>query len=154
MECVREASGDQRIPEGTTVPATYTHSEAVAFIERQWGRNTNEGGLSLAITDAATDVALGLIVLQLHPQQGVAGLGYWIVPSRRGEGWAPRAVDLVTGWGLTTGALARIEAWVEPSNAASQRVLAKAGYEYEGTLRSFLAFETRRADAMVFSRVA
>ena len=50
--------------------------------------------------------------------------------------------------------LARVEAWVEPGNSASRRVLTTAGFVCEGTLRSFLSFPTRRADALVFSRIA
>jgi RimJ/RimL family protein N-acetyltransferase len=50
--------------------------------------------------------------------------------------------------------LARVEAWVEPGNSASRRVLITAGFVCEGTLRSFLSFPTRRADALVFSRTA
>jgi ribosomal-protein-alanine N-acetyltransferase len=49
---------------------------------------------------------------------------------------------------------ARVEAWVEPENVASQSLLTAAGFTREGVLRSFLAYPTRRADAVVFSRIA
>jgi ribosomal-protein-alanine N-acetyltransferase len=152
--CIAEASTDPRIPEGTTVPAEYTPDEGRAFIERQWSRLDNGEGLSLAMSSSVTRTAIGLIVLQLRPQNGVAGIGYWVVPSQRGHGHAPRAVRLVTEWALSHAGLSRVEAWVEPGNSASQHVLISAGYEHEGTLRSFLSFPTRRADAMVFSFIA
>jgi RimJ/RimL family protein N-acetyltransferase len=63
-------------------------------------------------------------------------------------------VDLVSRWALSDVGLARVEAWVEPDNAASRHVLTTSGFELEGTLRSFLSFATRRADAMVYARVA
>jgi len=50
--------------------------------------------------------------------------------------------------------MARVEAWVEPDNAASLRVLGAAGFTREGVLRSFLSYQRRRADAVVFSRIA
>jgi len=47
-----------------------------------------------------------------------------------------------------------VEAWVEPCNAASLRVLTRAGFVREGVLRSFLHVGGRRSDAVVYSRVA
>lgn len=105
------------------------------------------------IADAVTGEALGSVVLMLRPQPGVAGLGYWLVPSARGRGAATRAAALLSSWALDVAGVARVEAWVEPGNEASRRVLAAAGFQQEGTLRSFLAFQSRRADAVVFSRI-
>jgi RimJ/RimL family protein N-acetyltransferase len=154
LACIEEASTDRRIPEGTTVPDMYTPDEGRAFIERQWSRVDNGEGVSLAISSASTQAAIGLIVLTLRPQEGVAGVGYWVVPSHRGQGHAARAVSRLSTWALSDAGLSRVEAWVEPDNAASQHVVTAAGFVYEGTLRSFLSFPTRRADAMVFSTVA
>jgi RimJ/RimL family protein N-acetyltransferase len=154
VACVEEASTDPRIPEGTTVPAVYDPEGGRAFIERQWSRLNNGEGLSLAITSSVSSAAVGLIVLMLRPQPGVAGVGYWVVPSQRGRGHASRAVRLVSHWALSDAGLARVEAWVEPDNLASRHVLTTSGFEFEGNLRSFLSFGTRRADAMVFARVA
>jgi RimJ/RimL family protein N-acetyltransferase len=49
--------------------------------------------------------------------------------------------------------LARIEAWVEPDNEASQRVLEANGFQREGLLRSFLVLGSRRTDVFVYSRI-
>ena len=110
-------------------------------------------GWSLAIADARTGRALGCVTLMLRPQAGVAGIGYWLVPEARNRGFATTAVGLLAAWGLEAGGLDRIEAWVEPGNDASVRVLARCGFEYEGRLRSFLKLPSRRADALVFSRI-
>lgn len=154
LDCIEEAGQDPRIPRGTTVPRSFTVEEGKAFIHRQWNRRTSGQGISQAIADAATDRAVGLMWLALRPQPGVAGLGYWVVPSARGNGVAARAVRLVTSWGLRRLALARVEAWVEPDNVASQRTLLAAGFEREGVLRSFLSLDEHRADVVVFSRIA
>lgn len=106
----------------------------------------------MAIGDATTGEALGCVVLTLRPQAGVAGIGYWIVPQARNSGYATRAVALLSDWGLREQRLHRIEAWVEPGNDASVRVLSKSGFEHEGRSPFFLRFPTRRADALVFSR--
>jgi len=154
LACIAEASEDPRIPEGTTVPAAYEDDAGRAFIERQWSRLDNGEGISLAIESVARGGAVGLVVLMLRPQAGVAGLGYWVVGSARGNGYATRAVGLLSEWALDGVGIKRVEAWVEPGNEASLRVLEASGFELEGRLRSFLAFSTRRADALVLARIA
>lgn len=152
--CVEQASHDPRIPEATTVPASYTAEEGRAFVRRQWSRLTAGQGVSLAIAEVATDRAIGLAYLSTRPQPGVAGLGYWVVPGARRRGHATRAADLLTSWGLSHLGLVRVEAWVEPDNLASQRTLLAAGFRREGVLRRFLLLGDRRADAVVLSRIA
>jgi ribosomal-protein-alanine N-acetyltransferase len=151
IRCVEEASRDPRIPEGTTVPARFTEAEGLAWIARQWGRAENAEGLSLAIADAASDEALGAVVLMFRPQPGNVEMGYWVIRRARGRRLASRAVALVARWALTDAGLARVQALVEPDNRASQRVLEGAGFQREGHLRSYLVFERGRADAFIYS---
>jgi ribosomal-protein-alanine N-acetyltransferase len=153
LKCVEEAAADPTIPAGTSVPAVFSPEEGLAFIERQGLRIDHGEGVSMAVADAGTDRAVGLIWLPLRPQPGVVGLGYWVVPRARGTGVGTRAVRLATNWALTLSGAARVEAWVEPENAPSQRLLTAAGFVREGVLRSFLHLDDRRADAIVFSRV-
>ncbi|MFP4636098.1 MAG: GNAT family N-acetyltransferase [Nitriliruptoraceae bacterium] len=151
--CVKAASDEGIIPESTTVPSPFTEEAGRAWIERQRSRVAWGQGWSLAVTEIPADVAVGCAALLLRAQEGVAGVGYWLVPEARGKGLATHAVALLTEWGLQQADLARVEAWVEPGNQASIEVLSRCGFEHEGRLRSFLSFPTRRADALVFSRV-
>lgn len=152
--CVRQASTDEDITSGTTVPDVFTPDEGRAYIERQWSRLDTGVGMSLAVADATTDAALGQVYVAVRPQALVAGLGYWIVPDARGRGLATRAVRLASDWVLTATGAARIEAWATTHNLASQRVLAAAGFSREGVLRSFLGDAVEREDMVVFSRVS
>jgi len=154
LACVEQAARDPCIPIYTTVPARYTPEEGRAFIARQHARLASGEAVCLAIADQRTDRAVGHLNLIVRPQPGVAGIGYWVIPDARGRGFASRAVSLATTWALGTGGFARVEAWVEPGNHASRRVLEINGYLREGTLRSFLTFGTRRADVVVYSRIA
>ena len=151
LGCVEQAARDPRIVEATSVPADYTREAGLAFVRRQHERLTAGQGWALAVADHETDEALGFAGLMLRPQPGVAGIGYWVVPRARGRGLAVRAVGLLTGWALTS--LVRVEAWVEPDNAPSRRVLEANGFEREGLLRSFLVLGTRRVDVLVYSRL-
>jgi [ribosomal protein S5]-alanine N-acetyltransferase len=154
VACVEQASADPRIPEGTSVPERFTLEAGLAFIRRQWRREEAGEGVSLAIAERAGDEARGLVWLPHRPQPGVVGLGYWVVPAARRRGLGTRAVRLAATWALRQPGIARVEAWVEPGNVASQRLLASAGFTREGMLRSFLAYAERRLDVVVFSRIA
>ena len=151
MGCVEDASRDPRIP------ASFTVAEGLPWIERQWGRADNGEGLSLAIADAGSGEALGAVVLKFKRQPGtveVGGtveIGYWLVERARGRRLASRAVALLARWALAEAGLARVEALVEPDNIASQRVLESVGFRREGHLRSYLVFDRRRADVLIYS---
>src|SRR6266516_6026729 len=149
--CVEEASRDPRIPEGTTVRASFSEAEGLAWIKRQWGRADNGEGLSLAIAEASSDEALGAVVVLFRPQPGNVAIGYWLIERARGRRLASRAVALLARWALTDAGLARVEALVEPDNTASQRVLESVGFRREGHLRAYLVFDRRRADAFIYS---
>ena len=71
----------------------------------------------------------------------------------REHGAATAAVRLVVPWALDARDLRRLEAWVQPENLASQRVLRNAGFQEEGRLRNFLSTEDRTSDALVFSTI-
>lgn len=151
LECIQLASSDPSIPSGTTVPATFTPTEGLAFICRQRSRAVNGEGVSQAIVEVDSDRAVGLMWVALRPQRQVGGLGYWVVPPARGRGVATAAVRLVVPWASEELGLRRLEAWVEPDNLPSQCVLRSAGFQQEGRLRNFLSIEGRSSDALVYS---
>ena len=154
LACVRATSEEGQIPQSTTVPATFSVEAGQEWIARQHGRTRNGQGWSLAIAEAKSGQAVGCVVLLVRPQPGVAGLGYWLAPDARGLGYATRAVELMTTWALQVQGFSRVEAWVEPDNSASTAVLRRCGFNYEGQLRSYLTIGSRRADALVYSRIA
>ena len=57
---------------------------------------------------------------------------YW------GNGFATQAVGLAIGKGFEDLGVERIEAFVDPANIASQRVLEKNGFVKEGLLRNWV----------------
>jgi RimJ/RimL family protein N-acetyltransferase len=150
LECVEQAAYDPDIPRGTTVPATFTPAEGRAWIERQWSRAEGGTGLSQAITDAASGDAIGAAVL-MSRQPDSAEIGYWLVPRARGRGLGSRGVRLLARWAVKEAGLARLEAYVIPDNISSQRVLEKVGFRREGLLRSYLIYDDRRVDALLYS---
>ena len=76
--------------------------------------------------------AIGLIPDRAHQR---AELGYWIGMPYWGRGFATEAVQAIVDYGSRAQALRRVHAQVFTRNPASARVLRKAGFEHEGTLR-------------------
>jgi ribosomal-protein-alanine N-acetyltransferase len=117
------------------------------------GSGAERRRVSQAIVEVHSDRAIGLMWVALRPQPHVGGMGYWIVLSERGRGVATAAVRLFVPWALGALDLWRLEAWVQPENLASQRVLRNAGFQQEGRLRNFLNIEGGASDALVFSTI-
>lgn len=151
LPCVEEASRDPVIPRGTSVPAPYSDEEGRAFVLRQRAHLEGGTGLAQAIVDISGSRTVGQLVMLLRPPPAgdhVAGVGYWVLESARGRGFATRAVRLLAAWALQHTKLRRLEALVEPENAASRRVLENAGFLREGVLRSYLGVGS---DAVMYS---
>jgi RimJ/RimL family protein N-acetyltransferase len=67
-----------------------------------------------------------------------AELGYVIAKKYWGKGLTTKAVQQTIQTGFEDLGIKRIEAYVDPTNIASQRVLEKNGFEREAFLKNFL----------------
>jgi RimJ/RimL family protein N-acetyltransferase len=93
----------------------------------------------MTIRDAATDAFagdLGFYYDNPTLQQGM--VGYSLMPTYRGRGYASRAVRLVSAWAFEQVGLVRLTAGTAPDNLASQRVLEAAGFTREAYQRDLL----------------
>ena len=106
--------------------------------------------LELVIADAETDAYLGEVMLALGEHR-VGELGCGLLPAARGRGIASRALRLVAEWSLSELGLARVEVVVACENDAALRLVARAGFHVEGTLRSYLELDGERLDARICS---
>jgi RimJ/RimL family protein N-acetyltransferase len=80
-----------------------------------------------------------------------AGLGYWLLPEGRGRGLATRALRRLSVHLLEETACKRCELWVDVENTASRRVAERAGFRFEGVLRSYAVVHQQRVDAAFYS---
>jgi len=78
---------------------------------------------------------IGLICHRLNQPYKWMEIGYFFAPSERGKGYGTEAVQLVIDYLFFSKELARIHAIADVRNRASQRVLEKAGFQREGTMR-------------------
>jgi RimJ/RimL family protein N-acetyltransferase len=154
LPMVVDSATDPYIPHIGTLPDQATEEEALAWIERNRGRWAEGRGFSFAIAEAATGRAVGGIGLWLSElPHGRAEIGYSVMPSARGRGYAAAALVAATGFGWTIPELHRIALYIEPWNTPSIRTAETAGYEREGLLRSYQEIAGERRDMLLYAAV-
>ncbi|MEJ2856515.1 MULTISPECIES: GNAT family N-acetyltransferase [unclassified Saccharothrix] len=80
------------------------------------------------LVERTTGLVVGSIGLFWPPAGGRLEIGYGVVPSRQGLGYATEATHALTVHALTAPGVTTVHAGVEPGNPASVRVLEKAGF--------------------------
>jgi RimJ/RimL family protein N-acetyltransferase len=108
------------------------------------------------ILDAESGQVLGGINLHhFDPLRDAVEVGYWLLLEARGRGVATRSVRAAAEHAFGHGVY-RVEAHVRVGNAASERVLDRAGFVREGVKRRYLrrGGETKKHDATLFARLA
>jgi [ribosomal protein S5]-alanine N-acetyltransferase len=112
-------------------------------------------GCAWIIEHRRSKAIVGAIRFNRIDRKGKWGeLGYESHPDFWGKGLMTEAVHTVVGCGHEYFRLNRIEAWTLPGNAASDRVLEKTGFRYEGTLRQKAWFKGAYHDFRMFGRLA
>jgi ribosomal-protein-alanine N-acetyltransferase len=113
-------------------PHPYSKRDALAFLRSVHGRQP-ETVFAIAVGDEA----VGSIEFVLHQdvERVSAEIGYWLGEPFWGRGIATEALTAVTRYAFEHHHLTRIFALPFATNRASCRVLEKAGYALEATLR-------------------
>ena len=131
-------------------PHPYTRREAIDYLNF-----VREQRPERAFALQYNDEAIGGVAFQvgLDISRVSAEIGYWVGEACWGRGFATRAVRAVTEWAFTEYKLTRVFALVFSHNAASIRVLEKAGFEPEGTLRRSAIKGGVILDQLMYSKV-
>lgn len=111
---------------------------ALEFARHQTEEWQNQEGAVFpwVITLKDDDCLLGMI--RLHLEGHRADLGYVLARRHWNRGFATEAVRLLVDWSLAQTDIFRVWAVCDAENAASARVLEKAGMTREGLLRRWL----------------
>jgi RimJ/RimL family protein N-acetyltransferase len=128
---------DPEIARWTQVPPGGVSLERARTRLNEWEARRRDGvALLFTIADAETDEMLGAADLwRERPDPTVGEAGYLLLAEARGRGVATRALRLLAGWALRELAMTRVDAFVDPANARSVRVLEGAGFTRDGFLR-------------------
>ena len=144
---------DPEVLRFTYVSAPFTRDDATAWIQRYidgWAEGTR-AGFSIQSSDGKFQGFMAVIRIEDDERQGE--IGYIVAPRARGRGVASEALKLITDWSLGDLGLERVELRMSSENVGSAGVAKRAGYTYEGTLRSLHFKEGRRGDTAVYSRL-
>ena len=135
-------------------PRSITDAEALidefAATWRAFATTGRPSGVTFAITAARSGELAGMCGVDDWSDEDVAQIGYWLAPKVRGRGFATRAVILLTRWLFELGA-ARVFMTIVAGNEPSVEVARRAGFAYEGTMRSHGVWRDERCDVMLFA---
>jgi len=132
-------------------PHPYTARDARDFI-RSVVRRTPETLFAIAVGDEPVG-GIGFVLHQ-DVERVSAEIGYWLAEPFWGRGIATEALAAVTRYAIETHALTRIYAVPFAWNAASCRVLEKAGYVLEARLRNSAVKDGQLIDQMQYAFIA
>lgn len=76
-------------------------------------------------------------------EEGRAEVGYDLVPSARGNGYATEALKALSAWALGRPGVTRLDATTDEDNAPSQAVLRRAGFTEAGTGEGLVRYVLR-----------
>jgi RimJ/RimL family protein N-acetyltransferase len=146
-----EACRDPDIVRFTRVPESYDESMAAEWAAESKRQRDAGTGLHLVVAPVEGDELLGSIGLRMAPGEGRCDLGYWLAPWGRRRGVMTRAVVLLSRWAFEALPVDRVEITIEPENSASRAVAERAGFTFEGVLRSHTEIKGTRRDMAMYS---
>src|SRR5690606_35213763 len=106
--------------------------------QMKWYADIEQGKPGKWFAICATDNLqfMGAIGLNYIIHQHRKGeIGFWLLKEFWGKGIIPQAIDLVCNYGFQQLGLHRIEAMVESENLNSKKVLTRAHFTHEGTMK-------------------
>jgi len=132
-------------------PHPYTKQHARDFI-----RSIRNRSPETVFAIALTGEAVGSVGFVLHPdvERVSAEIGYWLAEPFWGQGISTDVLTAVTRYAIETHQLTRVYALPFARNAASCRVLEKAGYVLEARLRRSSIKNGQIIDQMQYAFIA
>jgi ribosomal-protein-alanine N-acetyltransferase len=154
VEALRAAADDPLVARwmNATFPHPYTRTDAEAWVVVA---TTAAPKRHFAIeVDGAFAGGIGFQPLG-GEHRGVAQFGYWVAQRLWGRGIGTEAARLLADHALREAGMRRLEAMVFAPNAASARVLGKAGFRLEARQRErCVARDGTICDALLYVRLA
>jgi len=134
------------------IPFPYTEQDGAAFIAAMTSAGRND---TFAFAITLNNEVVGSIgaFRQGNIHSRTAEMGYYIAKEHWGKGIATEAVRLLCDFVFGNTDIIRIYAEPFANNAASCRVLEKAGFAYEGTLRSNAVKNGNVVDMKLYARI-
>jgi len=105
---------------------------------------------AILVDDAFVGIA---VAPTIDRDEQTAELGYVVTADARGKGVAAEALRQLSAWAFGEG-LVRLYLLISEQNPASKKVAARAGYRFEGVMRSVYMKPGVREDTEVWARLS
>lgn len=132
------------------LPYPYTEEDGAAFISDMLSADENETFAFAITVDGKVIGSIG-VFRQGNIHRQTAELGYYIAEEYWGRGIMTEAVKQICEYVFSKSDIIRIYAEPFAYNAASCRVLEKAGFQYEGMLRNNAVKNGKVIDMKMYS---
>jgi len=146
---------DKEIYDNTSrIPYPYTeqHADEWIALNLEWEK---KGLTHFAIRNDKGLIMGGGGFLDLEPGKSFkAEIGYWLAKKFWDQGIMTAVVARLCKMGFDEFGLKRISALTFSHNKASQKVLEKNEFEYEGTLRNFWIKDGKLIDARAYAKIS
>jgi RimJ/RimL family protein N-acetyltransferase len=150
VDGILPAFTDPELREAGNLPA-FGREELVGSISELPSLAESGRLLALAAVDAHSGEVIGGATLHhLDAERRIVEIGYFVLPHARGRGAATTIARMLAQQAFTLG-IARVAAYVNVGNIASERVVERAGFTREGVVRSMPKPDGRRVDKTLFS---
>lgn len=147
-----EAISNQKVQDNLRdgLPYPYTEQDGIEYISAMLSADENEAFAFAITVDKKVIGSIGIFRQgNIHRQTGE--LGYYISEKHWGKGIMAEAVKQICAYVFEKSDIIRIYAEPFAFNAASCRVLEKAGFVYEGTLRNNAVKNGKVIDMKMYS---
>ncbi len=134
------------------LPYPYTEKDNMDYISAMLSANENDTFAFAIIVDNKVIGSIG-VFRQENIHRQTAELGYYIAEEYWGKGIMTEAVKQICDYVFKNSDIIRIYAEPFSYNRASCRVLEKAGFQYEGTLRSNAVKGGKVIDMKMYARI-
>jgi RimJ/RimL family protein N-acetyltransferase len=132
------------------VPRPFTRAAAEDLVARRALGWTDDTRATFAVTDRDASPG-GYLSLRIGWSRGIGEVCYWLLPSHRGRGLMTDAVRVARDWAFDGLGLTRLQAGIQPGNAASEAVVVRLGFTPEGLLRSWDKLNGQLHDEHMYS---
>jgi [ribosomal protein S5]-alanine N-acetyltransferase len=124
--------------------------------QMEWYKMMEEegSGTSWKMVEKVSGAKMGVISVYFYkPEHNKAELGFWLLPDYWNKGFASEALVAVIAYWKEEKALHRLEAFVEEGNHASSKLLERAGFLYEGTMRDCEIKDGRYISLLIYALI-
>ncbi|QHW34948.1 GNAT family N-acetyltransferase [Paenibacillus rhizovicinus] len=134
---------------------SFTEQQQAASLIQRWNeRFDRQDGIRWGIALKSEDRIIGTCGFHSWTKEHAkAEIGYELSPAYWQQGIMSEALGSVIPYGFESMGLNRIEAFIDPDNISSRKLLEKAGLREEGLLRDYFYEKGRFVDAVLFARL-